>query len=300
MENYRIDDPPMFIALNPKSRDDRDKIGIALAVLAVEDPFFRVETDIESGQIIVMGRDELQFELLVQRLLRQFDIKMSVGAPQAAYRETVTWEHEVSYTHEKKTSGKRQFARVTLVVMPAQPGEGYSFESTIAHGSMPEEYISGVKKGIQSVMELGPLGGFPMIDVKVTLTDGTHHDADSSALAFEIAARAGMRAGVKSAGAKLLEPIMKVEVVSPEEYTGGIIGDLISRRGIVTGQDSRGNDKLIKAIVPLGNMLGYFNTLQSMTLGRGNFTMQYSHHAAVDPAVHDPDDNFPMAMAMRA
>jgi elongation factor G len=290
----------MFIGLTPRSRHDRDKLGMALSRLAAEGASFRAETDLDSGQIIVMSRDETQFDALVTRLRREFDIETSVSAPQPACRETISREQQVSYTHQRTTGGKRQFACVTLVITPAQPGEGCSFAPRIAAGSVPEAYVSAVEKGVQSVMQSGPLAGFPLIGVKVLLIDAAQHDSDSSELAFEIAGRAAMRDGLKGAGATLLEPIMKVEVASPERCAASIVGDMISRRGIVTGQDNRGSDVLITAMVPLGNLFGYTNALKSMTSGRGSFTAEYCHHAAITPEVPDPDDNFPGAMAMRA
>ena len=218
---------------------------------------------------------------------REFKVEANIGAPQVAYRETVSREAEIDYTHKKQSGGSGQFARVKMVIMPTEPGEGYSFESKVVGGSVPKEYIPGVEKGIKSVMDSGPLAGFPVIDFKVALIDGAYHDVDSSVLAFEIAARAGMREGLRKAGAKLLEPIMKVEVVTPEEYTGGIIGDLTSRRGMVNGQDSRGNANVIDAFVPLANMFGYINTLRSMSSGRANFTMQFDHYEAVPQNISD-------------
>lgn len=212
---------------------------------------------------------------------REFKVEANIGAPQVAYRETISRSTEIDYTHKKQTGGTGQFARVKLVIDPTEPGEGYSFESKIVGGAVPKEYIPGVEKGIKSVMDSGPLAGFPVIDFKVALIDGAFHDVDSSVLAFEIATRAAMRDGLKKAGAKLLEPIMKVEVVTPEEYTGGVIGDLTSRRGMVTGQDSRGNANVIAAMVPLANMFGYINQLRSMTSGRAVFSMEFDHYDAV-------------------
>ncbi len=219
------------IAVEPKSKGDQEKMSQGLARLAAEDPSFRVETDIESGQTIMKGMGELHLDILVDRLKREFKVEANIGAPQVAYRETIGHEVEHTYTHKKQSGGSGQFAEVKLIISPTEPGEGYSFESKIVGGAVPKEYIPGVEKGIKSVMDSGPLAGFPVIDFKVALIDGKFHDVDSSVLAFEIAARMGMREGMKKAGAKLLEPIMKVEVVTPEDYTGGIIGDLTSRRG---------------------------------------------------------------------
>ena len=281
LETMTFPEPVIEIAVEPKSKADQEKMGIALARLAAEDPSFRVETDIESGQTIMKGMGELHLDILVDRMKREFKVEANIGAPQVAYRETISREAEIDYTHKKQTGGTGQFARVKLVITPTEPGEGYSFESKIVGGAVPKEYVPGVEKGIKSVMDSGPLAGFPVIDFKVLLIDGAFHDVDSSVLAFEIASRAAMREGMKKAGAKLLEPIMKVEVVTPEEYTGGIIGDLTSRRGMVTGQDARGNANVINSFVPLANMFGYINTLRSMSSGRAVFTMQFDHYEAV-------------------
>ncbi|MDR0807657.1 MAG: elongation factor G [Gemmobacter sp.] len=281
LETMTFPEPVIEIAVEPKSKADQEKMGIALARLAAEDPSFRVETNFESGQTIMKGMGELHLDILVDRMRREFKVEANIGAPQVAYRETISQPHEIDYTHKKQTGGTGQFARVKLQITPTQPGEGYSFESKIVGGAVPKEYIPGVEKGIKSVMDSGPLAGFPVIDFKVALVDGAFHDVDSSVLAFEIASRAAMRDGLKKAGAKLLEPIMKVEVVTPEEYTGSIIGDLTSRRGMVQGQDSRGNANVINAMVPLANMFGYINNLRSMSSGRAVFTMQFDHYDAV-------------------
>ncbi|GHC40072.1 MULTISPECIES: elongation factor G [Gemmobacter] len=281
LETMTFPEPVIEIAVEPKSKADQEKMGLALARLAAEDPSFRVETNFESGQTIMKGMGELHLDILVDRMRREFKVEANIGAPQVAYRETISQPHEIDYTHKKQTGGTGQFARVKLQITPTQPGEGYSFESKIVGGAVPKEYIPGVEKGIKSVMDSGPLAGFPVIDFKVALVDGAFHDVDSSVLAFEIASRAAMREGLKKAGAKLLEPIMKVEVVTPEEYTGGIIGDLTSRRGMVQGQDSRGNANVITAMVPLANMFGYINNLRSMSSGRAVFTMIFDHYDAV-------------------
>jgi len=281
LETMTFPDPVIEIAIEPKSKADQEKMSLGLQRLAAEDPSFRVETDMESGQTIMKGMGELHLDILVDRLRREFKVEANIGAPQVAYRETVSKLAEIDYTHKKQSGGSGQFARVKLVIEPTQPGEGYSFESKIVGGSVPKEYVPGVEKGIQSVMDSGPLAGFPVIDFKVKLIDGAYHDVDSSVLAFEIAARAAMREGIKKASPKLLEPIMKVEVVTPEEYTGGIIGDLTSRRGQVQGQDTRGNANVVNAFVPLANMFGYVNTLRSMSQGRAQFTMQFDHYEAV-------------------
>ncbi len=281
LETMTFPDPVIEIAVEPKTKADQEKMSMGLGRLAAEDPSFQVETDLESGQTIMKGMGELHLDILVDRLKREFKVEANIGAPQVAYRETISHEAEISYTHKKQSGGSGQFAEVKMIITPVEPGEGYSFESRIVGGSIPKEYIPGVEKGIESVMDSGPLAGFPVIDFKVALIDGKFHDVDSSVMAFEIAARMGMRDGLKKAGAKMLEPIMKVEVVTPEEYTGGIIGDLTSRRGMVQGQDTRGNAIAIDAHVPLANMFGYINTLRSMSSGRANFTMQFSHYDGV-------------------
>ena len=287
LETMTFPDPVIEIAVEPKSKADQEKMGIALQRLAAEDPSFRVETDLESGQTIMKGMGELHLDILVDRMKREFKVEANIGAPQVAYRETISHATEIDYTHKKQTGGTGQFARVKLEITPTEPGEGYSFESKIVGGAVPKEYIPGVEKGIKSVMDSGPLAGFPVIDFKVQLTDGAFHDVDSSVLAFEIASRAAMREGLRKAGAKLLEPMMKVEVVTPEEYTGSIIGDLTSRRGQVQGQETRGNAIVINAFVPLANMFGYINNLRSMSSGRAVFTMIFDHYEAVPQNISD-------------
>ncbi len=281
LETMSFPEPVIEIAVEPKTKADQEKMSQALQRLAAEDPSFRVETDRESGQTIMKGMGELHLDILVDRMKREFKVEANIGAPQVAYRETISRRAEIDYTHKKQTGGSGQFARIKLEIEPTEAGEGYSFESKIVGGVVPKEYIPGVEKGIQSVMDSGPLAGFPVIDFKVALVDGAYHDVDSSVLAFEIAARQAMRDGLKKAGAKLLEPIMKVEVVTPEEYTGSIIGDLTSRRGQVQGQDTRGNAITINAMVPLANMFGYINNLRSMSSGRAVFTMQFDHYEPV-------------------
>ncbi len=281
LETMTFPDPVIEIAVEPKTKADQEKMGAGLARLAAEDPSFRVESDIESGQTIMKGMGELHLDILVDRLKREFKVEANIGAPQVAYRETIGHEAEIDYTHKKQSGGSGQFARVKMVIMPTEPGEGYSFESRIVGGNIPKEYVPGVEKGINSVMDSGPLAGFPVIDFKVALIDGAYHDVDSSVLAFEIAARAAMREGLRKAGAKLLEPIMKVEVVTPEEFTGSIIGDLTSRRGQVQGQEIRGNANVVNSFVPLANMFKYVDSLRSMSQGRAQFTMQFDHYEPV-------------------
>jgi elongation factor G len=281
LETMTFPDPVIEIAVEPKTKADQEKMSLGLQRLAAEDPSFRVETDLESGQTIMKGMGELHLDILIDRLKREFKVEANIGAPQVAYRETIGHEVEHSYTHKKQSGGSGQYGEVKMLISPTEAGEGYSFESKIVGGAVPKEYIPGVEKGILSVMDNGPLAGFPVIDFKVQLLDGKFHDVDSSIMAFEIAARMCMREGMRKAGAKLLEPIMRVEVITPEEYTGGIIGDLTSRRGQVQGQDTRGNAIAIDAFVPLANMFGYINTLRSMSSGRANFTMQFHHYDPV-------------------
>ena len=281
LETMTFPEPVIEIAVEPKTKGDQEKMSLALQRLSAEDPSFRVETDIESGQTIMKGMGELHLDILVDRMRREFKVEANIGAPQVAYRETIGHAVEHTYTHKKQSGGSGQFGEVKLSIMPTVPGEGFSFDSKVVGGAVPKEYIPGVEKGIRSVMDNGPLAGFPVIDFKVELLDGKYHDVDSSIMAFEIAARMCMREGLKKAGAKLLEPIMKVEVITPEEHTGGIIGDLTSRRGQVQGQDTRGVSIAIEAMVPLANMFGYINTLRSMSSGRANFSMQFDHYEPV-------------------
>ncbi len=281
LERMEFPNPVIEVAVEPKTKADQEKMGLALNRLAQEDPSFRVSTDQESGQTIIKGMGELHLEIIVDRMRREFKVEATVGAPQVAYRETITRRQEVDYTHKKQTGGTGQFARVKIVLEPQEQGAGFVFESKIIGGSVPKEYIPGVEKGVKSVLDNGVLAGFPMLDLKVSLMDGAYHEVDSSALAFEIAARAAFREGAQKAGPKLLEPIMKVEVVSPEDYVGGVIGDLTSRRGQILGQEMRGNATVINSMVPLANMFGYVNTLRSMSQGRAQFTMQFDHYAQV-------------------
>ena len=281
LERMEFPDPVIEVAVEPKTKADQEKMGLALNRLAAEDPSFRVSTDFESGQTIIKGMGELHLEIIVDRMKREFKVEATVGAPQVAYRETITRKQEVDYTHKKQTGGTGQFARVKLVLEPLEQGAGFVFESKVIGGSVPKEYVPGVEKGVKSVLENGVLAGFPMLDLKVSLIDGAFHEVDSSALAFEIASRAAFREAAQKAGPKLLEPIMKVEVVSPEDYVGGVIGDLTSRRGQILGQEMRGNATVINSMVPLANMFGYVNTLRSMSQGRAQFTMQFDHYAQV-------------------
>jgi len=285
LERMEFPEPVIQIAIEPKTKGDQEKMGLALNRLAAEDPSFRVKTDEESGQTIIAGMGELHLDIIVDRMRREFKVEANVGAPQVAYRETITRQAEIDYTHKKQTGGSGQFARVKIVFEPNPEGEDFVFESKIIGGSVPKEYIPGVEKGIQSVLSSGPLAGFPMLGVKATLIDGAYHDVDSSVLAFEIAARAAFREGAQKAGAQLLEPIMKVEVVTPEDYVGNVIGDLNSRRGQIQGQEARGIAVVINAMVPLANMFKYVDNLRSMSQGRAQYTMQFDHYEPVPSAV---------------
>ncbi len=281
LERMEFPDPVIQIAIEPKTKGDQEKMGIALNRLAAEDPSFRVKSDEESGQTIIAGMGELHLDILVDRMKREFKVEANVGAPQVAYRETITRQAEVDYTHKKQSGGSGQFARVKIVFEPNPEGEEFEFISKIVGGNVPKEYIPGVQKGIESVLSSGPLAGFPMLGVKATLMDGAYHDVDSSVLAFEIASRAAFREGAQKAGAQLLEPIMKVEVVTPEDYVGDVIGDLNSRRGQIQGQEARGIAVVINAHVPLANMFKYVDNLRSMSQGRAQYTMQFDHYAPV-------------------
>jgi elongation factor G len=281
LEKMEFPDPVIEIAIEPKSKADQEKLGVALAKLAAEDPSFRVSTDQESGQTILKGMGELHLDIKVDILKRTYKVDANIGAPQVAYREKITKTVTKDYTHKKQTGGTGQFAQVKIVAEPLPPGTGFVFENEIVGGAVPKEYIPGVEKGLNSVLGAGILAGFPVVDLKVSLIDGRYHDVDSSALAFEIASRAALREALQEGKSVLLEPIMKVEVVTPEDYTGSVIGDLNSRRGQIQGQDMRGNANVVNAMVPLANMFGYVNTLRSMSQGRATFTMQFDHYEQV-------------------
>jgi elongation factor G len=281
LEKMEFPDPVIEIAIEPKSKADQEKLGVALQKLAAEDPSFRVSTDQESGQTILKGMGELHLDIKVDILKRTYKVDANIGQPQVAYRERLTKRVEIPYVHKKQTGGSGQFAKIKVIYEPNEPGKGNEFESKIVGGNVPKEYIPGVEKGIASVMGSGVLAGFPVVDLKATLVDGEYHDVDSSVLAFEIAARGATREALQKGGSVLLEPIMKVEVVTPEEYTGSVIGDLNSRRGHIQGQDVRGNANVINAMVPLANMFGYVNQLRSFSQGRAVFTMQFDHYEQV-------------------
>jgi elongation factor G len=281
LEKMEFPDPVIEIAIEPKSKADQEKLGVALAKLVAEDPSFRVNTDPESGQTIIKGMGELHLDIKVDILRRTYKVDANIGAPQVAYRERITRPVTVDYTHKKQTGGSGQFARVKILAKPLLPGTGFVFENEVVGGSVPKEFVPGVEKGLESVLGSGVLAGFPVVDLKVSLIDGAYHEVDSSALAFEIAARMALRDALLKGGSALLEPIMKVEVVTPEDYTGSVIGDLNSRRGHIQGQDMRGNANVINAMVPLANMFSYVNNLRSMSQGRATFTMQFDHYEQV-------------------
>ena len=287
LERMEFPAPVIEIAVEPKSKADQEKLGVALAKLASEDPSFTVSTDHESGQTILKGMGELHLDIKIDILKRTYKVEANIGAPQVAYRESLSRKCDIDYTHKKQTGGTGQFARIKLTVEPGDPGSGFIFESAVVGGNVPKEYIPGVIKGFESAKENGLLAGFPVIDFKVTLTDGAYHDVDSSVLAFEIAARAAFKELREKASPKLLEPIMKVEVVTPEDYLGSVIGDLNGRRGMIQGQDMRGNAIVVDAFVPLANMFGYVNTLRGMSQGRAQFSMTYDHYEPVPQHVAD-------------
>ncbi len=287
LERMEFPDPVIEVAIEPKTKADQEKMGVALNRLAQEDPSFRVSTDQESGQTILKGMGELHLEIKVDILKRTYKVDANVGAPQVAYRETLTKPVTIDYTHKKQTGGSGQFARVKIEYEPLPPGSGFVFENEVVGGAVPKEFIPSVEKGIKAQKDSGLLAGFPVIDFKATLVDGAYHEVDSNALTFDIAARASFRELASKGAVKLLEPIMKVEVVTPEEFLGGVIGDLNSRRGQVQGTDSRGNAQVITAMVPLANMFGYINTLRSMSQGRAQYTMQFDHYEQVPQAIAD-------------
>jgi elongation factor G len=287
LERMEFPDPVIEVAVEPKTKADQEKMGVALNRLAREDPSFRVTTDHESGQTIIKGMGELHLEILVDRMKREFKVEANVGAPQVAYREYLAKPVELTYTHKKQSGGSGQFGEIKITAAPAARGSGFQFFDEIKGGNVPKEYIPSVEKGLRETAETGSLIGFPIIDFEVHLIDGKYHDVDSSALAFEICARGAMREVAQKAGIKLLEPIMKVEVVTPEDYLGDVIGDLNSRRGQIQGTDTRGNAQAVEAMVPLANMFGYVNQLRSFTQGRAQYTMQFSHYEEVPQNVAD-------------
>jgi len=287
LEKMTFPEPVIEIAIEPKSKADQEKLGVALGKMVAEDPSFTVFTDQESGQTIMKGMGELHLDIKVDILKRTYKVEANIGAPQVAYRESLGRSVEIDYTHKKQTGGTGQFARIKVQFAPGEPGSGFVFESKVVGGSVPKEFVPGVQKGLESVKDNGLLAGFPVIDFSATLVDGAYHDVDSSVLAFEIAARAAFKELREKGAPKLLEPIMKVEVLTPDEYLGDVIGDLNSRRGQIQGTDQRGNAQVITAFVPLANMFGYIGNLRGMSQGRAQFTMQYDHYDPVPPAVAD-------------
>ena len=285
LERMEFPDPVIELSVEPKTKVDQEKMGVALNRLAAEDPSFRVTTDHESGQTIIKGMGELHLDILVDRMKREFKVEADVGAPQVAYRESLARAVDVDYTHKKQSGGSGQFGRVKVQVTPGERGSGILFLDEIKGGNIPREYIPSVEKGFREAAENGSMIGFPIIDFAIKLVDGAYHDVDSSALAFEIAGRAAMREVARKSGIKLLEPMMSVEVVTPEEFMGDVIGDLNSRRGQIQGTDSRGNAQLVEALVPLANMFGYVNQLRSFSQGRAQYTMQFSHYEEVPSSV---------------
>ena len=281
LERMEFPEPVIELSVEPKTKADQEKMGVALNRLAREDPSFRVSSDAESGQTIIKGMGELHLEILVDRMKREFKVEANVGAPQVAYREYLAKPVDIDYTHKKQSGGSGQFGRVKFKLTPGERGSGITFVDSVKGGNIPKEYIPAVEKGMRETAASGSLVGFPIIDFEIDLYDGAYHDVDSSALAFEIAGRAAMREAAQKAGIKLLEPIMKVEVVTPEDYLGDVIGDLNSRRGQIQGTDTRGNAQAVEAIVPLANMFGYVNQLRSFTQGRAQYTMQFSHYDEV-------------------
>jgi elongation factor G len=281
LERMEFPDPVIELSVEPKTKADQERMGVALSRLAAEDPSFRVSTDHESGQTIIKGMGELHLDILVDRMKREFKVEANVGAPQVAYRESLAREVEVDYTHKKQSGGSGQFGRAKVRVTPGERGQGVVFDDQVKGGNIPREYIPSVEKGMREQAESGHLIGFPIIDFTITLVDGAYHDVDSSTVAFEITGRGAMREAAEKAGIKLLEPIMKVEVVTPEEFMGDVIGDLNSRRGQIQGTDTRGNAQVVEAFVPLANMFGYVNELRSFSQGRAQYTMQFSHYDEV-------------------
>jgi elongation factor G len=287
LERMEFPEPVIEVAVEPKSKADQEKMGVALNRLAQEDPSFRVTSDPESGQTIIKGMGELHLEIIVDRMKREFKVEANVGAPQVAYRESITKKIDWDYTHKKQTGGSGQYAKVKIRFEPGEPGSGFVFENAVVGGAVPKEYVPGVEKGLTLAKETGVIAGFPVIDLKCTLIDGGYHDVDSNVMTFDIAARACFREAIPKAGPRLLEPMMKVEVVTPQDYMGDVIGDLNSRRGQVQGMDARGNAQVITAMVPLANMFGYVNTLRSMTQGRAQYSMHFDHYEQVPPAIAD-------------
>jgi len=292
--------PVIDIAIEPKTKADYEKLSLALALIANADPTFRIKTDEESGQTIISGITEMHLDTIIGRLTTEFGVGANVGAPQVAYREAITRTVDHDYTHKKQSRGSGQFARIKFRIEPNKPGGGFTFVSAVVGGNVPVEYIPAVEKGVTSVMAAGPVIGFPIVDVKFTLTDGAYHDVDSSALAFEAAGRAGFKEAIEKADPKILEPIMTVDLTVPWECAGDVIAELKKRRAVIRSTDGVGSSYAITALVPLANMFGYINSLRSLTGGRGQFSMRFDHYAQVPDPVQPDDGPFGGAMAMRA
>jgi elongation factor G len=291
--------PPLIeVAIEPRSASDRERLGLALAALAAADSFLRVSTDAESGQIIMKGMSELHLDRSLDILKRTYNLEVHIGAPQVAYRETISWQVTKDYTHKKQFGGAGQFARIKIVCGPLPEGSEFIFENNVIGGDVPKEYVPGIEKGMESVLGLGVRAGFPVVDLKVTLIDGAYHERDSSALAFEIAARGALKEALRDAGPVLLEPVMKVEVLTPDEHAGAIISDIKTRRGEIQEQGGRGSAMRIVAAVPFANLFGYLNNLRALSRGQATFEMQFSHYAPVQPP--GGDDSFRPAIGMRA
>jgi elongation factor G len=292
--------PVLEIAIEPKTGADQAKLEPALTVLTAEDAALRVTVDHESGQTLIKGTSEEQLAAAIERINNQFGAACRVGAPQVAYRETISGKADIDYTHKKQTGGSDQFARVKIRFEPLPPGSSYQFENAVAGGTIPKGFIPGVEKGLRDSTERGVLAGYPVIDFKATLYDGAYHDVDSSALAFEIAACAAFKEGMRKAEPVLLEPVMRLEVVTPCNYVADVIGDLTSRRGEITGEQQRGSSKVINGVVPLANLFGYRPTLNSLSRGHATYTMAFDHYARMPASIFDPDPRFRPAMGMRA
>jgi elongation factor G len=279
LERMVFPEPVIAMAVEPKTKADQEKMGIALGRLASEDPSFRVRTDEESGQTIIAGMGELHLDILVDRMRREFNVEANVGKPQVAYRETIRKTVKQDYKHAKQSGGKGQYGHVVIELIPQERGKGYEFENAISGGVIPKEFIPAVDKGILETITSGPLAGYPVVDVKVRLIDGSYHDVDSSEMAFKLAASMAFKEGFRKADPVLLEPIMKIEVVTPEDYMGDVMGDLSRRRGVLRGSDDTPSGKVIDATVPLGEMFGYATSLRSQSQGRATFTMEFDHYA---------------------
>lgn len=287
LERMNFPDPVISIAVEPKTKADQEKLGIALGKMIREDPSLKLETDIETGQVILMGMGELHLDVIIDRIRTEYAVEANIGRPQVAYREAITRAHTMVYTHKKQTGGSGQYAEIKLEFEPGERGTGFVFEDKVKGGNVPAEFIPAVQHGLKVQSETGVLAGYPTVDFKVTLVDGKSHDVDSSTMAFEIAARAAFREGARAAGPVLLEPVMSIEIVTPDDYLGDVIGDINRRRGMIEGQEQRGNGLTVNASAPLSEMFGYISDLRSMTSGRATFTMEFDHYAQVPKQIAD-------------